>query len=193
MIFQHFLLDNNEVNCFVIGCEETKEAALIDAGLFESRIVDYIKNEGLNLKYIILTHADYDHTDGLTQYQQAFPKAITARKVTDYFYPNYQLAVNEGDTIQIGKLNGKIFETPGHCIDSILIYFAAEKIMFVGDAVFAGAIGGTRCAEHKQQLLDGIHKHILSLPEDVELLNGHGPATTVGIEKRFNPIINEKL
>ena len=190
MIFQHFLVDYNEVNMYVIGCEKTRESMLIDAGMYDQRVVDYIHNLGFELKTIFLTHGHWDHTDGLDEYREAFPGAVTKGMMTGFYPKGYDIELNEGDELRVGEIVGPLFQTTGHTDDSLTWHLPDHKTMIVGDAIFAGSIGGCKTEELKSELVENIEKHILSASDDTELFSGHGAATTVGVEKRYNPILN---
>jgi glyoxylase-like metal-dependent hydrolase (beta-lactamase superfamily II) len=85
----------------------------------------------------------------------------------------------------VGQLTGTVFSTPGHTPDSLSLAFPG--VIFTGDALFAGSIGGVSSETDRTLEIDSIRKHIFSFPEDYEIHPGHGPASTVGIERRFNP------
>ena len=93
--------------------------------------------------------------------------------------------VVHGDTVRVGNLVGEVLATPGHTPDSISLAFPG--IVFTGDALFAGSVGGTSSPGCAKQQIDAIRRHILSLPDDYEVHPGHGPASTIGIERRGNP------
>ncbi|MCX7013642.1 MAG: MBL fold metallo-hydrolase, partial [Candidatus Sumerlaeota bacterium] len=100
MIFQHFLLDSNESNLYVIACEETREAALIDAGAFDPRVVDFVRERGLRVKAVLVTHGHWDHTGGLDRYLRAFGcRALGSPDVRD------------GQVIEIGRLTIRALTT----------------------------------------------------------------------------------
>ena len=190
MILQHFLIDYNEVNSYIVGCEKSREAMLIDAGKFDPRVTRFVGEIGYQLKIIYLTHGHWDHTDALEEYKQAFPAAVSMGMETGFYPPGYDLALLPGDELRIGEIAGPLYQTTGHTDDSLTWHLPQYKMMFVGDAIFAGSIGGTKSDELKQDLIGKIEKHILSAPGDTELFSGHGPATIVEIEKRYNPILN---
>jgi len=179
MIFQHFfLLEANESNLYVVGCEETREAALIDAGAFDRRVVDFVRRKGLRIVAALATHSHWDHTGGLAQYQKEFGcKALGAEQLS------------EGQAVQAGRLRLQTLRTSGHTDDSVSFHVAEEGVVFTGDALFAGSVGGASSAKHQAEEIANIRAKILSLPEDTLICPGHGPASTVGTEKTRNPFL----
>ena len=174
----NFVTKSHESNLYVIACGKTREAALIDAGTFDPQVVDYVKAEGLKVRLLLLTHSHWDHTDGLMDYTQAFRcQALSFNEMHD------------GHMLKLGTLSLKILHTTGHTDDSISILVENAGVLFTGDALFAGSIGGTSSARQKAEELENIKKKILTLPEQTIIYSGHGPATSVAVEKKFNPFL----
>lgn len=183
MIFRAFLLNVNEVNAYAIGCEHDREALLVDAGDFDARIVDFLEEHRLTLAAIFLTHDHYDHIDGLDD-ALAYSDAVVYSGKGVLGGPKGRRAAH-GDTIRVGRFEGKVYATPGHTPDSISLAFPG--IVFTGDALFAGSVGGISSPEAAKQQIDHIREHILTLPGDYAVYPGHGPASTVAIERQYNP------
>ncbi len=189
MLFQAFLFpDVNEVNTFMVGCEETKEVFLIDAGADSPDYDTFLQQHDAHLTGIFLTHFHWDH-------DQALPELAAKYDVPVYSFtgntPN-GTKVGEGDSIPFGKLNTLILKTSGHTPDGITLV-VENRVAFVGDALFAGSIGGTASEEYKQEEIKHIQEKLFKLPNDCLICNGHGPMTTVGIEKNHNPIITSSF
>lgn len=180
MIFQHFLLNSNESNLYVVACERTKEAVLIDAGAYDTRVTEFVEKQDLKVTQILITHGHWDHNGGVGDYKEYFgcPEMGMA-----------QLA--DGQKIDCGDLNIHVLHTPGHTYDSISLYIASEGVLFSGDALFAGSIGGTSSDGLKSQLLKTLRDKVLSLPPETVIYSGHGPATSVGVETKFNPFLKQ--
>ncbi|MCX5758812.1 MAG: MBL fold metallo-hydrolase, partial [Candidatus Hydrogenedentes bacterium] len=172
MIFRAFLLNLNEVNAYVIGCERDREALLVDAGDFDARIIDFLEEHRLKLAAIFLTHDHYDHTDGLEDALAYSDAVVYSGKGVAGGSKGRRAA--PCDTIRVGHLEGKVLATPGHTPDSISLAF--PYIVFTGDALFAGSVGGIASPQAAKQQLDHIRKNILTLPGDYALYPGHGPA-----------------
>lgn len=183
MIFRAFLLNVNESNAYVLGCEQDRKALLVDAGDFDTRIVDFLEEHRLALTAIFLTHDHYDHVGGLAD-ALAYSEALvySARGIAGGARGR---SVAHGDAIRIGCLEGKVLATPGHTTDSLSLTFPG--LVFTGDALFAGSVGGIASPQAAQQQLDHVRGNILTLPDDYAVYPGHGPASTVLIERQYNP------
>lgn len=182
MIFRHFLLDVNESNTFLVGCEETREALLVDLGAWDPAIADFLEEHSLKLTGVFITHNHYDHTDGLAGALRLHsPKVYSGSGIGG----GQAVHVSEGDTIGIGRIEGRVVATPGHTPCGVSLVMPG--MVFTGDALFAGSVGGTTSAGKARQQIDHIRKGIFSLPEDYEIHVGHGPSSTVRVERDCNP------
>lgn len=183
MIFEHFLLDNNESNAFILACEETREALLVDAGCWDDAIADFIDKHGLRLGKVFITHDHYDHTEGLTEILARYQPEIFGGRGRAGQHKAVKVA--HGDAIHVGRLTGKVLDTSGHTADSMSLVFPG--MAFTGDALFAGSIGGCGSPKATQREIELVRKNIFSLPPDYEVHTGHGPSSTVAVEKNSNP------
>ncbi|MCC6142550.1 MAG: MBL fold metallo-hydrolase [Candidatus Hydrogenedentes bacterium] len=183
MIFGQGLLGVNEANAFILGCEETKEAWLIDAGEYDPRFGRFLEKYGLRLTGILITHGHWDHTDGLAECVNAFHAEVYSNR--DSMAGVASTRLGHGDSVRIGRIEGRIVETPGHTPDGISLI--VPGMVFTGDALFNGSVGGTDGQAEFDRQIAAIREHIFTLPEDTQVHVGHGPSTTVGIEKQFNP------
>lgn len=198
MWLEHFLITEvNESNLYLIACERTREAALIDAAACPKAMLHAIHENDFQLKTILITHDHYDHTSGLPEILNAFPtcEILGAKSIA---CPATTRMAKEGDTLKIGDLTLRILGLAGHTPDSLGYFFTQEnentakiQILFSGDALFAGSVGGTISeADHNLEIAN-IRSRIFSLPESTLIFPGHGPATTVRIEKKSNPFFSE--
>jgi len=189
MIFRHFLLDVNETNAYVIACEKTSEALLIDPGEANPAIDRFIDENNLTLSALFITHGHYDHTEGVKHYVDRYHCQViaAARKIAGLKAKR----VKAGETLSVGALTGTVLETSGHTNDAISLFI--EGMVFTGDALFAGSIGGTFSQENKQLEIQNIERSIFSLPEETEIHPGHGPSSKVKIEKAYNPFFQSAL
>ena len=183
MIFRHFRLDVNESNAFVVGCGDTKEALLIDVGDMDPAIEDFLDEHGLRLTTVFITHDHYDHTGGLPGVIAKYDAEVLSGSGSGPGHKTRKVA--HGDEVRVGDLVGTVLSTPGHTPDSVSLRFPG--MVFTGDALFAGSVGGTTSPSQARQQIDALRKHILSLPDETELHTGHGPSSTVGIEKHHSP------
>ena len=194
------------VNCFLIGCEQTGIAAVIDPGDETEMLVREAGENKLRIEQIILTHGHADHIGCAGELQEltgaklyihrADSEMLTdAAKNFSLYYstpltaPAADHFLEEGINHQIGELEFEIRHVPGHSPGSVCL--VNEGFAIVGDTVFAGSIGRTdfpKCSH--EVLLQSIREKIFTLPDDCQLFPGHGPGTTVGEEKKHNPFFN---
>jgi len=192
-----------QANCFIVGCEETHQAAVIDPGGDADKILLALAREKLTLKAIINTHGHFDHVSGNKELKKAtgadlmvHPKdapmlaqlsqgaAMWGMKSEDSPAPDRLL--EEGDKVQVGHIVFTVFHTPGHTPGGISLY--ADKTVFVGDTLFAGSIGRTDFPGGDfNTLINSIQTKLFTLPDDVTVYTGHMGATTIGREKKYNP------
>ena len=172
------------VNAYLLICQATNDAAIIDTAAHPDLILEQLDAHNVNPAAILLTHAHSDHADGL-------PKIQTATGCETYIHTNEPKPRSEtrlremahGDTLTVGELAVTVVNTPGHTPGGCS--FIAENVAFVGDAIFAGSVGGPNIS--LQDEIDSVRDSLLSLPDAVRLFPGHGPSTTVGEEKAHNP------
>lgn len=188
MIFQHFLLKVDmaigEVNAHIFGCDKTKEVMMIDAGKYDPRFTAFVEDNALNLTTIFITHDHGDHVEGLSKCAERFGAQVIAGTENPGGCPADRV-VKHGDEVRIGRLTGRVASTPGHTPVGLSLIFPG--IIFSGDALFAGAVGGTGTPETFQKQHDAIEEHLLTLPDTYEIHSGHGPPSTVRIERLHNP------
>jgi len=183
MIVKQFMLNVIEANAFVCTCEETRETMLVDAGEWNPAIPAYLEAENLTLDKIFITHNHGDHTAALPEILKKYDVPVIAS------LPKIEgiktELVNEGDTVEFGRYSGRVVRTPGHTPEGVSLIF--PDIVFAGDALFAGSVGGTTSDELYEQQLNAIRKKLFTLPTDTKVYVGHGPATTIAIESQHNP------
>jgi glyoxylase-like metal-dependent hydrolase (beta-lactamase superfamily II) len=196
-------------NCYVVNCEKTKQAIILDPG-FDNKaeaeqILDYIHKNTLKPKYIVNTHGHPDHTcgNGIIKEKYGIPILIHENdahmlgnimgKLTQFFIfkhhsPNADIILHEGNVIKFGIETLKVIHTPGHSRGSISLL--GEKEIFTGDTLFAGSIGRTDFPESSEQEMKLSLKKLATLPDHLKVYPGHGPPTTIGEEKQFNPFLS---
>lgn len=191
MITECFKVGWLATNCYVVSCEETKQAAIIDPGLENeteaNQILDYVKRNGLQVKYIINTHGHPDHISGNTKMKEATGAAILIHE-THQGRANPDQRLKDGDTIRVGNFVLKVLYTPGHTRGGISLL--GDGVVFTGDTLFAGAIGRTDFSGGSyQQIIESIKTKLLPLPDSTKVYPGHESFSTIGDEKKYNPFL----
>ena len=190
-------------NCFIVGCEETRQAAVIDPGDEADRILYKLAGHKLTVTSIINTHGHFDHVSANRELKNATgaeliihaadaPMLTSLSEMAAAFglscdnSPPPDRTVDEGDTIAFGSIEMKVLHTPGHSPGGISLV-CGDKV-FVGDTLFAGSIGRTDFPGGDfDTLISAIRTKLFPLGDEVMVLCGHGPETTIGREKRTNP------
>jgi len=203
MIIKQLVVGPLAANCFIIGCENTREAVVIDPGGDVKEILWTLVDEKLKVKYIINTHGHFDHTGGNYELKKATGAPIVIHRLDASMLnnisqsanrwgfnmpnsPSADIFVDEGDLISFGNYGLNVLHTPGHTPGSISLY--GNSAVFVGDTLFAGSIGRTDFpGGDYQALINAVITKIFPLGDDVKVYPGHGPSTTVGQERRTNP------
>jgi hydroxyacylglutathione hydrolase len=191
MIVKSFTVGWLSTNCYVVGCEETRDAAVIDPGM-ESKaetepILDYIKQNSFHIKYIINTHGHPDHVTGNAAMKEATGAPILIHE-SNSEHVQADRNLYDGDVLQVGTLKLVVLHTPGHTKDGISLL--GDNVVFTGDALFAGSIGRTDfLGGSYEELIRSIKTKLLSLPDSIKVYPGHGPPTTIGDERRHNPFL----
>ncbi len=171
---------------YIIADENTKEAAVVDSSYNADEIIKTLKNEKLQLKYIINTHGHSDHTAGNVELQSIFGAKIVAHTQSKVYF---DLPVGEGDTLKVGKLSLEIIYTPGHTADSICLFVNDQKLL-TGDTLFVGECGRTDFPGGNTKRMYESLNRIIKLDDNVEVYPGHDyghkPSSTIGEEKKSN-------
>ncbi len=194
-----------QANCFILGCEETKEAAVIDPGGDAEKILADIEEEGFTLKYIINSHGHFDHTADNKKMKDATGADIIIHSLDAFMLPELSTGaqmfglnvenspeadrtVEDGDEITFGNITLKVIHTPGHSEGGISLY--ANGVLFAGDTLFSGSVGRTDLPGGSFDILkDSIQNKLFPLGDDVRVFPGHMGETTIKKEKQFNPFV----
>lgn len=177
----------NTVHCYLAWDEVTREAALFDTGWDAGPALQLVEENQLQLKHLFITHTHIDHVAGMQKLRDQFPKLLLH---TDSKTAPPQHRNRRNDCIHLGSLRITNRETPGHADDGVTYIVGnwpedAPHVAIVGDTIFAGSMGGA--AQHGAVAKERIRDQILTLPKDTLLCPGHGPLTTVALEKENNP------
>ena len=207
MILETFPVGPLQCNCTILGDEESREAIIVDPGDEIGRIHRRLTDLGLTLKQILITHAHIDHVGGALKL-----KTLTGAPI--YFnegdLPLLQMmsvqaawlgietpetappdeGLVDGKQVGLESYPAQVIHTPGHTQGSVCLHFAPMKMVLAGDTLFAGSIGRTDLPGGDfEQIIDSIQSRLLSLPDETRVIPGHGPATTIGNERRVNPFL----
>ena len=197
MIFEILVVGPLEVNCFILGCEETGEGVVVDAGGDAEKIVKATQKLGLTIKKIISTHGHFDHIGANLALIERFSASYLIHEADVHMLERaadvaraYGMRGDNSPPLElaVGKVRIKVLHTPGHTPGGCCLYLEEEKKIITGDTLFADSIGRTDLpGGSHQQLLDSIRTKLFTLPDEVVAYPGHGPATTIGHEKANNP------
>lgn len=198
-------------NGFVVSCEETREAVVIDPGDEVDALLDVAASRGLDVRVILLTHAHVDHITGVKRAKAALRVPVWLHRADLFLYENvveqgrmFGLRVEAqpvpdsfyepGTPLTFGSYVVDVRHTPGHCPGGVCLAIGRRdeqrRELFVGDTLFAGSIGRTDLpGGDLETLLASIHDVLFAYPDDSVVHAGHGPDTTIGAERRSNPFL----
>jgi glyoxylase-like metal-dependent hydrolase (beta-lactamase superfamily II) len=205
MIQTALLVGLLEVNCYLLGDEETKEAVVIDPGGDEDEILEALQYHGLKLKLIIDTHGHFDHVDANQPLKEATGAQIAIHSLDAHmlsqpsaeamFFTGNRLRLSEADillkendVLTFGQFRLKVLHTPGHTPGHITLLMENQPLLYVGDLLFQGSIGRTDFPGGSfDALISSVKTKIFPLGDHYTVYPGHGPVTTVGQERKYNP------
>lgn len=205
MITECLVVGQLGANCYVVGCEETGEAAVIDPGGNVDKIITVIEKRGLTLKYIIDTHGHIDHIAGNdilreTTDAQVLIHELDAEMLSDPMLNLSELMgfpielapadrnLNDGNVIEFGKIKFEVIHTPGHTRGGICL--VGEGAVFTGDTLFNVSIGRTDFpGGNYTTIINSIKTKLLTLPDDTLVYPGHMGSSTIGYERKHNSFV----
>lgn len=179
-----------QANCYILGCDSTREGLVIDPGDEVVRIVREISKAQLKIRYILITHGHFDHAGGAKELKNITKAPVWIHPLDApalQFAPDG--ALHDGRQIPLGNLTLSVLHTPGHSPGGVC--FHAPGVVFTGDTLFAGSVGRTDFpgGDHRR-LIKGVLEKIFPLGDAIRVYPGHGPHSTVGREKLTNPFLN---
>ncbi|WED20577.1 MBL fold metallo-hydrolase [Vibrio sp. JC009] len=199
-------------NCSIVWCDETMKGVVIDPGGDEKQLSALIKELGVEVETLLLTHGHLDHVGGTERLAEMESAQIVGPHKDDNFWlqglegqsqmfgfplttafePNQWLV--EGDEVTFGNQSMKVIHTPGHTPGHVVFYSEEAKLAFVGDVLFNGGIGRTDFPKGDfNTLIDSIKTKLWPLGNDVEFVPGHGPSSTFGRERASNPFVADEM
>jgi glyoxylase-like metal-dependent hydrolase (beta-lactamase superfamily II) len=210
MIVECLVISPFESNCWIVGCEKTREGAVIDPGGDAERILKGVNQHRLTLKYAVHTHGHLDHVAATSAIQLKTRAEVLIHEADRMLLENLSLQaalfglpaptapvvdryLREGDRVSFGVYTLSVIETPGHSPGGICLKLEGdEKVLFTGDTLFQSSIGRTDLwGGSYSQLIRSIREKLWPLDDDTTIHPGHGQTSTLGAEKRSNPFLQE--
>lgn len=205
MIFEVYPAGIFQANCYIIGDEKSKFCAVVDPGGDPEGILNLCKDLGLTNKFIILTHGHGDHIGGVYDIKTSTGAKILMNNKDEYLTKGGNKAlmpilkniklfeideyIEEGQIIELGELKISIIETPGHTPGGVTLKI--NDILITGDTLFKGSIGRTDFQYGSyEEIIDSIKAKLLIYDDATKVYPGHGPNSTIGYERRYNPFLN---
>lgn len=196
-----------QVNTYLVADEETNKGFIVDPGGYNPVLTKTVKENNIDIEYIMLTHGHSDHICGVKEHLADFPNAKVVAHTDEKqmlsdvkfnfsaefgmpYTVDADIYVNDGDELSVGNINLKFFHTPGHSPGGMCIYAEKENVLFSGDTLFRQSIGRTDfpgCSF--KDLADAIHNKLFVLPDETQVFPGHMGPTQIGFEKGNNPFV----
>jgi len=207
LIIERLVVGPLQTNCYIVGDEVSREGIVIDPGGDADLILETVRRLKLNVKLVVNTHGHFDHIMANREVMEATgaPLAIhsdDANMLTNplrsfallvgkiHPSPPATVLLEEGSTVEVGSIKLQVLHTPGHSAGSISLWCANDKVVFSGDVLFNMGIGRTDFPGASQRvLLRSIQEKLLTLPDETVVYPGHGPQTTIGVERAHNPFL----
>lgn len=205
MKIKRFALGALWTNCYVIS-DAASEGIVIDPGGPAAEVEEYIRDNDIRLHWIILTHGHGDHIGGVSELRNLSENGIavhtedadclvdanrnlSAFMGTSVELPSADKKLNEGDTLKVGSMDIRVIHTPGHTVGGICLHIKDEdeEVLISGDTLFARSIGRSDLPGGDEDVLVRSLKKLTDFPDKLRVLPGHGPETTIGAEKIYNP------
>ena len=207
MKIEKFVLGPVGTNCYIVRNEDTMECFIVDMAACPPEFASYIKNAGLTVKAVLLTHGHFDHIMGLGRFLEEFPVPVYACAAEKELLESAQMNssagmlgqpytfngaqfMKDGDLLEIAGMKIRVIQTPGHTIGGCCYYIADENVLFSGDTLFRASVGRTDLPTGSMSaLVRSVTDRLLVLPDETRVYPGHMEETTVGCEKKYNPFL----
>lgn len=198
-------------NGYVVGCENTRQAVVIDPGDEIDQLLDVVKRQSLDVRSVLLTHAHVDHVTGVARAKQALQVPVYLHRDDQFLYdaapqqaeffglhcdalPPIDRYYDLAEPLTFGEYEVGVYHTPGHCPGGVCLAIgrtgSAKEDLFVGDTLFAGSIGRTDLpGGDYATLIRSITQVLFGFGDGARVYSGHGPHTTIGQERRTNPFL----
>ncbi|MEA3406851.1 MAG: MBL fold metallo-hydrolase [Chloroflexota bacterium] len=207
MLLERLVVGKLQTNCYIVGCERTNDAMVIDPGDEAERVLQSVRSAGLEVTDIFLTHFHFDHILAAETLHKETKATLHIHKreanllthpppIFRTFSPEVPHGLkadnllHNGDALSVGKLSIRVLHTPGHSPGGISLWIPEENAVFCGDTLFREGLGRSDLpgGDH-QTLIKNIRDKLLTLPEETQVYPGHGAPTTIAHEMRHNPWI----
>ena len=206
LIIEHFLVGPIRTNIYLVGCAETGEGAIVDAGGDTDAVLARAEELGLAIDKILQTHAHVDHVGGLSEMKSRTDAPIYLHRDELELYeaapqqgrmfgiqidalPEPDRFLEEGEEIEVGDHVATVMHLPGHSPGGVGFHFEQEHVIFSGDVLFAGSMGRVDLPGADPEVMEQSLERMKQLPDETRVLSGHGPETTIGDEKKRNPYL----
>jgi glyoxylase-like metal-dependent hydrolase (beta-lactamase superfamily II) len=206
MIVQTLTVGPIQTNCYVVVCEQTRRAAIVDPGWSAPHILAEVEKHNAHVDVLLLTHAHFDHIGAVADVADATRAPVALHPLDLPLLradggarlwnipmrpaPDPDISLEHGQAIEVGTLRFETRFAPGHTPGHVVFYSEKEKAVLGGDVLFQGSIGRTDLPGGDfDTLIASIRAQLLTLPDDVTVYPGHGPLTTIGEERLTNPFL----
>ncbi len=207
IMFETVVVGQLGVNCYILGCPQTKEGIVVDPGAEPERIMAVVNRLGLRITHVINTHGHFDHVGANRRLKEATGATLLIHEADVPFLsraattaaayglnaadsPPPDRFLTDGEELTCGTIRLKVLHTPGHTPGGCSLYVEQAGMVLTGDTLFADSVGRTDFpGSSHDALVAGIRGKLLTLPEETVVHPGHGPSTTIGREKRHNPYL----
>ncbi len=206
------VLGEFETNCYVVrSSESAADCLIIDPGLGAADLLAFLERERLEPRAVVLTHGHIDHIAAVESLRRRFANIkvyvhkLDAPLLSDtggnlsfmtgrpFSASDADFLLGQGDEVNEAQMSFTVLHTPGHTPGGMCLYAESENIIFVGDTLFADSVGRTDFpGGDMSQLIESITEKLLVLPDETKVYAGHGPATTIGRERRHNPFLQQQ-
>ena len=201
-----FVLGDVSTNCYLIYNQKSREAVVVDPADNGAFVLNKCRELQVKPVAVILTHGHFDHILAVEDICRAFSCQVYAGREEDRLLQDSSMnlstmmgtertivcadvLVKEKDELSLADFKWNVLETPGHTAGSVCYYIPSEQVLFSGDTLFAGSLGRTDLPTGDQKaIVSSIREKLLPLPEETKVFPGHGEGTTIGRERRYNPV-----
>lgn len=208
MRVEKFVTGIISTNCYLAVNEDTKQAVVVDPAAAPARLMDHIREEGLKIEAILLTHGHFDHIMGIDGFLKEYSVPVYVHEddlkmmedpqwnQSAIYTAGYTFAgaapLRDGQTLSLAGYDFQVLHTPGHTPGGCCYYVKSEGVLFSGDTLFQRSVGRTDLeGSSTKDLIRGIKEKLMVLPDDTHVYPGHMGETLIGYEKRENPFIQE--